>query len=393
VNIIYFGNDWFAENRTSSHHIARRLAQRHQILYVDSPGFRAPQATARDARKIYNKLKGVLRNPRPVHENIWHVVVPQVPYRSVPGVRTANRMTSAYLVRRAARHLGFDRYLLWFATPDLGPLAGHLDEDLVVYYCTDLHTSLPHVDEREMGRIDEDLTKRADQVFVCSNTLLDQKRKLNPTTLYSPHGVDVDLFRQACDPGLTVADHARHLRHPVIGYFGLVGNWIDLDLIQYLAKARPEWTFLFVGLVNVDVSALTQYSNIVFVGQQPYMSLPTWAKAFDVALYPARPTGFSLNANPLKIREYLAAGKPVVSIPTVEVQRLARWVRIATTPEAFLHEIEDALKSDSDELRQSRIQAISDTTWEARVAEVWDVVEKRLRAVNSNFKESLQPCS
>jgi glycosyltransferase involved in cell wall biosynthesis len=173
----------------------------------------------------------------------------------------------------------------------------------------------------------------------------------------------------------------------------VVGNWIDLDLIQYLAKARPEWTFLFVGLVNFDVIALAQYSNIVFVGQQPYLSLPTWAKAFDVALYPARPTGFSLNANPLKIREYLAAGKPVVSIPTVEVQRLARWVRIATTPEAFLHEIEDALKSDSDELRQSRIQSIADTTWEARVAEVWDVVEKRLRAVNSNFKESLQPCS
>jgi glycosyltransferase involved in cell wall biosynthesis len=378
LSIVYFGNDWFAENRTSSHHIARRLARKHRILYIDSPGFRAPQATARDLRKIYQKLKTAFLLPRQVEENIWHVVIPQIPYRRLPIVRSLNRLLGAGLVKRAARSIGLDRYLLWFAAPDLGPLAGRLGEEMVVYYCTDHHASLPHVDPTEVERIDRELTERADQVFVCSNTLLEQKKKLNPTTTYSPHGVDVDLFRRACDPALPVADQAKALPHPVIGYFGLIGSWVDLDLIRFLAAERPHWTFLMVGLSSVDVGDLARRPNVIFAGQQPYDMLPRWAKAFDVALYPARPNGFSLNANPLKIREYLAAGKPVVSIPTVEVQRMSQWVRTANTPAEFLREIEAALSADSEEQRQSRFRAVEGMTWDARVDDVWGTVERRL---------------
>jgi hypothetical protein len=98
--------------------------------------------------------------------------------------------------------------------------------------------------------------------------------------------VDVALFRTASDPHLLIAPAARHLTRPVVGFFGSIEAWIDLDLIADLAKRRPSWTFLMVGRVAVDAGRLRALPNIVFAGAQPYLSLPSWAKAFDVAIIP-----------------------------------------------------------------------------------------------------------
>ena len=119
--------------------------------------------------------------------------------------------------------------------------------------------------------------------------------------------------------------------------------------------------------------------NVVFVGPQPYCSLPSWAKAFDVAIIPYRLTRQVVNAAPLKLREYLATGKPIVAVPTPEIERFAGLVRIARGAEQFITEIEDALVNDTAAERARRIEATSTMTWEARISEVVAIVEHRIR--------------
>jgi glycosyltransferase involved in cell wall biosynthesis len=376
--VIYFGNDWFAENRTSSHHVAERLAERTRVLYVDSPGLRAPKASGRDLRKLCRALLAVARRPQKVGDRLWRMSVPQIPFRRLPFVRRVNLAVGRFLVKRGVRRLGFTRTVSWFMVPHPGFLANAFDEAVVVYYCIDDYAALPDVDVRALSEMDAHLTSVADQVFVASSRMLHAKRHLNASTAFAPHGVDVALFRTASDPRLSIAPGARNLRRPVVGFFGLIEQWIDLDLIVALAERRPRWTFLMVGRLAVDPGRLKALPNVVLAGPQPYRSLPRWAKAFDVAIIPYRLTRQVVNSAPLKLREYLATGKPVVAVPAPEIVRFAGLVRIARAPEQFIGAIEEALFNDNDVDRARRIDATSSMTWDARVAEVVEIVERRI---------------
>jgi len=378
--IVYFGNDWFAENRTSSHHIARCLARRGPLLYVECPGLRAPQATARDFRKLWRKLTLALQKPRQLDEQLWHTTLPQIPFRRLPLVGKCNQWLGEFLVRRAVRHVGFHNPILWFVVPHLASLIGRLGERFVVYYCIDDYAALPHMSS-EIAGLDDELTRKAHQVFVASRPLLDSKKPLNPTTCYSPHGVDVELFRQASDASLPPAELTQHLAHPVVGFFGLIEAWIDLDLLLFLSRARPQWTFLLIGRLAVDPGELRNLKNMVFAGPQPYDSLPRWARAFDVAILPYRRNRQVWNANPLKLREYLATGKPVVSVSTPEIDRFGHVAYLANTHQEFLNRIDAALAEDCAALRDRRMQSVSAMTWDARVGQALSQVEERMSEI------------
>jgi glycosyltransferase involved in cell wall biosynthesis len=378
LGVVYFGNDWQSENRTSSHHIAERLCATMPVLYVASPGLRAPQASGRDFRRMARKLFAALKPPRRVRDNFWLCTVPQIPFRRLPGVDALNRWFGIRAVKRALRAAGIARPISWFVVPHPGFMAGQLGEALCVYYCIDDYAAHPGVDPVLIGERDATLTRKADIVFVAPPALLDAKRALNPNTVFAPHGVDVDLFAKALDERTEIPPAARDLTHPVIGYFGSLHEWIDLELIESLARARPAWTFLLIGHAAVDVSHLAALPNVRLVGAQPYATLPAWTKAFDVAIIPYRLNRQVANANPLKLREYLASGKPVVSVRNAEIEKFSRWVRIADGRDAFLAAIEDALREERPELRAERSAAVADQSWDRRVADVLAAVSAAL---------------
>ena len=376
--VIYFGNDWFAENRTSSHHIAEHLARRTSVLYVDSPGLRAPKARGRDVRKVGRVLASTARPPRRVADRLWHISVPQIPFRRLPLVRHANTLIGRWLVKRAIARLGLSRTVSWFAVPHPGSLANAFGETAVIYYCIDDYAALPDVDAHIVAELDAHLTACADQVFVASSRMLHAKAS-RPGIAMARHGVDVALFRTAADPRLPVAAAARELPRPIVGFYGLIEDWIDLDLIADLAERRPEWTFLMIGRLAVDAGRAGRRANVVFAGPKPYTDLPRWAKAFDVAIVPYRLTRQVVNAAPLKVREYLAAGRPVVSVPTPDTQRFAGLVHLASGCDQFLAAIDAAFREDTLADRTRRMDAMAALSWDARVAEVVAVVEDRIR--------------
>ncbi len=370
VGIVYFGNDWFAENRTSSHHIARLLNEQYPILYVETPGLRAPTATARDLRKLFRKFILMVQPPRQIGERMWHITVPQIPFRKFKMVERVNNWFARFAVRNAIQILRAERLVSWFVVPHPHALACRLGECLTVYYCVDDYASFPGMDAPIVRMMDEDLTRKADLIFAVSQPLVESKRLINPNTVYSPHGVDVALFGKAAQPETEVPGLARGLKHPVIGFFGVIGEWVDIPLMVFLAKARPEWTFLLIGLVSADVSELHRLPNVVFAGSQPYDSLPGWAKAFDVAIIPTLRNQQRMSANPLKLREYLATGKPVVTVSTPATEVFGEAVCLADAPPAFLEGIENELATDSPEKRAKRQALVKNTTWEQRVSEI-----------------------
>ena len=384
--IIYFGNSWQTENRTSSHHIATQLARRMPVVYLDSPGLRAPSVTGRDMKRLLRTVNKAAAKPMRLQNNLWHGILPQVPYRRVPGVPWMNHRIALWAAERAKDCVGCRDWITWFVVPHPGSLAGQLGERLCVYYCIDDYAAHPGVDREVVARLDAALTRKADIVFVAPPAIVDAKRSINANTIYSPHGVDSEHFARASDAGTGVPDQAKRLPHPVIGFFGLVADWIDLDLIAHMARARPSWTFLFVGHVYVDTSELDKLGNVAFVGAQPYENLPNWAKAFDVAIIPYRDTRQTRNANPLKLREYLATGRPVVATPNAEVLKFRNWVRIASTGPDFLAQVEAALDERSPAAAAARMDSVRHMTWNARVGAVLEAICSRMGERNASSR-------
>ncbi len=366
LTIAYFGNDWFTENRTSSHHVARRLAQRRPLIYFESPGLRAPRASGRDARKILQKVARFLRGPRLMADGIVVQTLLQLPWHRHAFVRRVNEHLLWLTVRLVLWLKNVKRPVSWFLVPHVASLAGRLGERLVVYYCTDDHASLPGVDAPTIVRMDEALTRKADLVFVVSATLMESKRALNPHTYLSPHGVDFAHFVRAQDAALRPPADVAELRHPLVGFFGLIERWIDLDLVAYLADRRPDWTFLMIGRLAMPPAETPRRPNIIFVGTRPYETLPAYGKAFDAAIIPYRLTKQVLAANPLKLREYLAMGKPIVSVSTPEVDHFAEFVSIARSREEFLEKLDRAISQGlSPEQVERQTQFASTMTWDA----------------------------
>jgi glycosyltransferase involved in cell wall biosynthesis len=361
LGLVYFGNEWFAENRTSSHHIARHLAGQADVLYVDSPGMRAPTASARDLSRIWRKLSQAVQKPTQVMPGLWHCTVPQLPWRKLPGAARLNRWFGAWAVRRAVRLVGIREPILWFVVPHPSFMIDAVPHRAAIYYCIDDYAAHPGVD--------------VEHITAC-DTLLTQ-------TSFSPHGVDVELFGRAQSPDTVVPARAAALKGPVIGYFGLIAAWTDVELIEWLAVQRPQWNFLLVGHAHVSVDALQRLPNVTLVGAQPYESLPGWAKAFDVAIIPYRMNRQVKNANPLKLREYLATGKPVVTVPTPEVDRFSEVVRIAESREDYLAAIEASLQESDPQAAARRMASVKTMSWESRAQETLHTVTAVVAAKRS----------
>lgn len=373
--ILYFGNDWFAENRTSSHHIARWLAERFPVHYIECPGLRAPEGSGRDLKKIVAKLTRALRGARIVDSGVKVRTLLQIPLHRLAVVRRLNRSLIFWTLRWHLWREKVKRPITWFLVPHLAPVAGRLGERLSVYYCIDDYAALPGVDPDAVRQMDEELTRKADLVFVASQTLEETKRRLNPNTFVSPHGVDVAHFAKAQNAELSIPEDVRGLRGPVVGFFGLIERWIDLDLVDYLALQRPEWTFLLIGRVAVGPEKVPRRPNVHLIGKRPYEQLPAYGRLFDASIIPYHLTQQVLHANPLKLREYLAMGKPVVSVSTPETDKFADVVELAHSREEFLARLDKVLSrpSSAEEVRK-RMQRVASQSWDGRLREVLEIV-------------------
>src|SRR5262249_37865749 len=150
----------------------------------------------------------------------------------------------------------------------------------------------------------------------------------------------------------------------VIGFFGLIERWIDLDLVDFLAEHRPHWTFVMIGRIAVEDDQVPHRPNIHYLGKRTYEELPAYGKQFKVSIIPYRLTQQVLHANPIKLREYLAMGKPVVSVSTPEIDKYAEVVAIAHSQEEFLARLDEVLaRPECPEEVHRRMSRVTPESW------------------------------
>ncbi len=376
-SIICISQDWEGDP-TSKKHIMRILSKKNRVLWVNSIGMRRPTAAVSDVRRLAAKLRRIVAGIRQVEPNIFVMDPPVLPLPGVAAAEQLNRVVLAAWLRRLCRRLEMDRPLLWTFLPNVNWLLGRLNERMVIYHCVDEYSEFSGVPKDVIIRMEQDLIRRADIVFTSAEKLCVERQAVNPRTYFIPHGVDVAHFSRALDPATAVPDEIRRLPKPVVGFFGLLADWVDLDMIGALARARPHWSFALVGKVQTDLAAVASLPNVHLLGQQPYSALPAYCRGFDVGVIPFRMNELTLRVNPLKLREYLAAGLPVVSTPLPEVVRYNGVVHIAVNRDGFLREIESALGERTSETDRGRVEAMRSESWEARVANMSDIIQARL---------------
>ena len=309
-------------------HLLSRAAKTGRVLYVEEPVF-----SEGEARMALSQDNGVM------------VAVPHLPAALPAEQQTAvQRRLLADAVRR---HLPGE-YVTWFYTPMALDVAHELEPLAVVYDCMDELSAFagapPGLRTRE-----QELFRRADVVFTGGQTLFEAKRGNSPNVHLFPSSVDVAHFAAARRVLSDPADQAA-IPRPRIGYFGVIDERMDYDLLAGVAGARPAWQLILAGpTAKVEPAALPRAANIHYLGAKPYAQLPAYIGGWDVAMLPFARNEATRYISPTKTPEYLAAGRPVVSTSIRDVVRpygQQGLARIADTVDEFVEASEAALAED-----------------------------------------------
>ncbi|MFC4454829.1 glycosyltransferase family 1 protein [Deinococcus sonorensis] len=264
------------------------------------------------------------------------------------------------------------RPLAWVYTPMLLPVTDFFETGGVVYDCMDelggFCDAPPELQAREQR-----LFRQADVVFTGGHHLWEAKRSQHPNVHAFPSSVDVAHFAQARQ-GLPDPADQQALPRPRLGFYGVIDERFDLELVRTLATRRPEWQFVFLGpVVKIDPSQLPQGPNLHYLGMKSYAELPAYLTHWDVALLPFARNAATEFISPTKTPEYLAAGVPVVSTAIHDVVRPygdGGLVSIASDPQAFEQAIAHALEADHTDRQRQADTLLSGMSWDR----TWDAM-------------------
>jgi glycosyltransferase involved in cell wall biosynthesis len=387
ADVIFVSMEDWDEVWRRNQFVCAELARRHAGMKVLFVGL--PRNLTNDLRR--GQLRSVLKPGRWTVPGVENVVVAH-PWKVFPDTLSAGRGANERLMRRqvrsAAGRLGIRRPILWLNPHHAVHMAGRMGECGVVYDVTDDWSTLSQkpwmMDQTR--RQDAELCRRADAVIVCSQRLLEMKRRLASQVHLIPNGVDAEHYRAVLEDRGPLPDATRDWKRPVLGYTGtLHTDRIDVDLLEAVARKVPEASIVLIGpnhLAADDLSRLRSCGNIFLTGQVPYRQLPQYMRAFDVCITPHRMSEFTESLNPIKLWEYLAAGKPIVSTDVAGFRDYRHLVRIARGADEFVAAIHQAL-GEGNALWQTRRDEAARHSWRARVDQIEVILESVARRAGS----------
>ncbi len=292
--------------------------------------------------------------------------------------RLNQKRIARYIRRRMDRH-GFDRPLLWVYSPVTADCVDRIPHSALVYDCVDRHSAYGGLMNPQLvDQMELELAGKCQQVFATATGLAERLQTANPNTAFIPNGANFERFVRASQP-LPCPEDLRRIPKPIFGFVGALQECIEYSFLEFAAKAHPEWSFVFIGRENpgVDISRLRAMENCHFLGLKPNTELPQYIAQFDACLNLFASGDLSKDVSPLKFYEYLATGKPIVSTPQPDqVLQYAPIIHIAATPEDFVRCCQEALSDTSQDRRDARIRAGRDSSWDARVAQILQILRE-----------------
>jgi glycosyltransferase involved in cell wall biosynthesis len=364
--VCFAGEDWWYHHPHSKNHILKRLARQNRVLFVNSIGMGLPKASNPDfLLKIGRKLRSYLRWLRKVPEGLYVLTPISLPFYGSKVARWMNRRLLVLQVRLAMLLCGIRRPVVWAAIPFAADVVRDLGAKLVLYQVSDKY------DANEDSAISRQVIRDFDRrLKSAANLVMYSGRKLYEESEVShryflEQAVDFDHF---ATPAPDSAAEMKRIPRPVLAYFGWIDYVIDTDLVTEVARLRPMWNWVFLGRRSnlVQVSA----SNVHFLGPKPYAELPRYLRHVDVCVLPWKQDHeFVRYGSAIKVREYMASGKPVVMPPLYEYSE-APGIRRYASPGGFIAAVEDALACDTPELRRLRQDWVRNYTWDVRTLQL-----------------------
>jgi glycosyltransferase involved in cell wall biosynthesis len=357
-------------------HLMSRFARDRRVFFVEEPIWKAEGSEPR--MEVGERQGGVI------------LAVPHLPGGLAPEQIEA---LQGELLRELLERHEVSGFVLWYYTPMAMPFAEGLEPLAVVYDCMD-ELSLFRGAPRELIDREARLLAAADLVFTGGQSLYEAKREKHPRVHPFPSSIDAEHFRRArpsSEERPEPADQAG-IPGPRMGYFGVIDERLDLDLLAAVAEARPDWNIVMVGpVVKIDPESLPRHSNLHWLGMKSYPELPEYLAGWDVALMP-----FALNEStrfisPTKTPEYLAGGRPVVSTPIRDVVKPygeSGLVEIADSPEAFVAAIERALAlAVAEDDRESWLRQVDEHLSHGSWSRTWQQMSELIDAAAASRRE------
>lgn len=378
--ICFAGCDWWYHNRgLFCPQIMSRLVKDHKVLFVNSLGMRVPslKKDGKAIRKIFSKLKSITRFLRKDRNGLFVLSPISIPLNSEIS-RAINNYFVYLQIKLVMFLINFKNPVFYVNCPIALDIVKRIKRKYLIYERTDLFEEMDGIDKSYISFLDKSLTEQSDLVLYVNKRLWEKDGADHKKSLLIGHGVEYDLFVNAEKTEDIPAD-INGIDKPIIGYFGGICNNVDIQLLAYAARKLPDLSFVFVGSISTDVSVLQKIPNIYFLGQKPYEQIPHYGKYFDVAIMAWKKNKWIEFCNPIKIKEYLALGKPVVSTYYPEIEPFSDVVCVANDQDDFVFYIKDALSEKDQADVRKRQEKVSDETWDNKTKQIVEFMERDLK--------------
>jgi glycosyltransferase involved in cell wall biosynthesis len=390
-NMIYFGDKWDGVLRNRQQ-LMSVFARQNKVLFVE----RAPRLRS----TLVGFHRGELRLSDLFRSSVWqaseNLFVFRYPlWAPVSGCSPLKQLTK--IVRQlsfknAVRKLQMSQPIVWFYHPKwLDMVKQFPSARLLLYHAVDEYASFQDktpARRRQVEEREKEMMAQVDAVIVVSKELYEAKRPFNANTYLVPNGVNYQAYTEAlADPHLP--DDLQVIKPPRLGYSGLIGDKLNLNMLKDLAQENPEWSLVFLGRVNASkVSetwrALQAMPNVHYLGLVGWSQVPHYVKGFDVGLMPYLQDRHSETISPLKLYDYLAAGLPIASMDIPAAREFIPYIHLAESPRDFSQAVRNALADTVPEHRQARRNIAAQHTWETRVEQLSDIIQAQLIAKAQN---------
>jgi len=373
--ICFGGEDWWYHNR--GHYdmqMMRELSRVVPVLYVNSIGMRVPRVGegAMFARRIARKLGSLKRGLVKVREGFWVASPLVAPAGMGAGL---NRWALAAQVRAFSRRAGIRRPLVWIACPPGAEVVERLNPVGVVYQRTDRFEAFHGVNHDRIRGFGRQLKDRADLTLFCSSWLMEQEQAECRSAEFIDHGCDFDAFARAGQDTTSEPDDVRPIPHHRVGFVGGIdSHTFDPVLFLEVARSLPEAQFVLVGGCSLP-EGWCDLPNVHLLGKRDYEAVPSYMAACDALIMPWNRNEWIQACNPVKLKEYLAVGRPVVSTPFPELDRFEGLVEVADTAGGFTEAIVRVLSQPGDAAR--RRARVADETWSSKGRSVLEALSAR----------------
>ncbi len=389
---------WDTHLPSSGHYLMREFARKNRVLFVDRPLSVKDLWNHRRNPEMADRLARTLRQENPLRpwglkdRDGWVLTPPPIlPINALDegALYETAFATNTQLLRRSVRwamdRLDMRDPILWvsFELPMGAGLLGKLDERLSVYHCFDEVRGEPYL-ARHGQLLEARLVEHSDIVFASSRKLAQDRLSLRPDIQFVPNGVDFESYRRAMDLDLPIPDDLSVIPPPRIGYLGNLESRLDYALIENVAIARPDWSIVLVGpsegYWQEKLEIMGKLSNVYVLGKRPPSMAPAILKAFDAAIIPFVRSPQTEAIYPLKLNEYLAAGRSVVMTPFADLREFQHVTWIASDAPSFIAALEAAIRPVDPASLSIRLQVARDNDWSRRAAAIETCLERRLNA-------------